>query len=114
MSEMLLLSRLKRGENGGLEGLNHFHGWRQCHTVGVNVTWLASMSHGGLATGRCRVKALSSPFPDLETLIIMPLPGFGHYRHGGDIYFYFYFLKFIFILFIFACVGSSLLRVGFL
>lgn len=31
MSKMLLLSRFKRGENGGLERLKHFNGSLQCH-----------------------------------------------------------------------------------
>lgn len=63
---MLLLSRFMRGENGGLERLNHF-----------SVTWPV--------IGRFRIKALSGPFPDLEFLIPMPLKGFEHYLHRGAI-----------------------------
>lgn len=31
MSKMLLLSRFKTGENGGLERINYFSGSLQCH-----------------------------------------------------------------------------------
>lgn len=34
MSKMLLLPRFKRGENVGVERLNHFSGSLQCHMAG--------------------------------------------------------------------------------
>lgn len=58
---------LREAKNGGLERLSH----------SFIVTWLV--------IGRSRIKTLSGPFPDLELLIIVPLKGFEHYLHRGEI-----------------------------